>query len=412
MQAAALVEVDAALLLRLQRAKRLRRWHGPYTFVFAMRRLDCLPLNAQFLIMTEIIIPILSDAGPGIFTRAQNPAAPHELHSIDDPFGLRKAVVPVFLEGIKDVEGAGTAFHADLWGTLLTADHVIDIMRRDVPSARAGRLVDREHQVEGEGPYARVLLGQGIILGRPHGLSMREFPLVLHVASAVQEKDDPIADMRGEMKTLPAEDAALLRIHPPPTEFVATLPIRLTHWRPNVGDWVYAVGFPELSADPVSNHDLHRFLSEGMHGAFARIIAAHPHGRDRANPSPVVEVEANWPSGMSGGPVFNMEGEVIGIVSRALDSSPGNAFGTGYFAALPWLRPLRKLMTTLDPINPDRRMGWSVRPDPDANITSFHATQSDADEVAARLPSAPEVTFGSCRIGTDEFIAGHSEHNV
>lgn len=359
--------------------------------------------------MTKIVIPILSDADPGTFTRVQDAAAPYALHPIDDPFGLRKAVVPVFLEGVKDVEGAGTAFHADLWGTLLTADHVIDIMRRALPSWRAGRLVDREHEVQGEGPYARILLGQGIVVGRPRGLSMRDFPLVLHVASAVQEKDDPIAGMRGEMATLPAEDAAVLRIPPPPTELVATLRIRLSHWRPNVGDWVYAVGFPELSADPVSNDDLHRFVSEGMHGAFARIIALHPQGRDLANPSPVVEVEANWPSGMSGGPVFNMQGDVIGIVSRALDAEKGKPFGSGYFAMLPWLRPLRRLLTTLDPINPDRRMGWSVRPRPDVNITSFHPTQAAAEDVAAKLAGAPEVTFGSCRVGTDEFIAGASE---
>ena len=55
-----------------------------------------------------------------------------------------------------------------------------------------------------------------------------------------------------------------------------------------------------------------------------------PAGRDAVNKTPVFEVEANWPSGMSGGLIFNEAGNVIGVVSRSLapdDEAPGVGYG-------------------------------------------------------------------------------------
>jgi hypothetical protein len=55
-----------------------------------------------------------------------------------------------------------------------------------------------------------------------------------------------------------------------------------------------------------------------MYGAYGRIVDVHPNGVGTANPSPVIEVETDWPPGMSGGPVFNQAGDVVGIVSRSI----------------------------------------------------------------------------------------------
>ena len=52
---------------------------------------------------------------------------PFEPFLIQDPFGLRKAVVPVFKRSLSgEIYGMGTAFHVDGWGAFLTAYHVIE----------------------------------------------------------------------------------------------------------------------------------------------------------------------------------------------------------------------------------------------------------------------------------------------
>ena len=55
------------------------------------------------------------------------PAADPAPFQLDDPFGLRKAILPVFHcePGSERIVGLGTAFHVDGWGTFLTAAHVV-----------------------------------------------------------------------------------------------------------------------------------------------------------------------------------------------------------------------------------------------------------------------------------------------
>jgi serine protease Do len=74
-----------------------------------------------------------------------------------------------------------------------------------------------------------------------------------------------------------------------------------------------------------------------MFAAYGRVTDLYPCGRDHSNPTPVFEVEADWPSGMSGGPVFDAKGEVIGLVSRGL--SAGNKELMGHAWAI-WFEKL------------------------------------------------------------------------
>ncbi|MDD3770291.1 MAG: serine protease [Sulfuricurvum sp.] len=47
-----------------------------------------------------------------------------------------------------------------------------------------------------------------------------------------------------------------------------------------------------------------------------------PHGRGERMPSPCVEVQMETYGGMSGGPVFNEDGRLVGIVSSSFDGGP------------------------------------------------------------------------------------------
>lgn len=79
--------------------------------------------------------------------------------------------------------------------------------------------------------------------------------------------------------------------------------------------FLLAVGFPELDLPEAAMDSQALRLSEGMYGAYGKIVAVRPHGVTTSNPSPVFEVESGRPPGMSGGRVFNRAREVIGIVS-------------------------------------------------------------------------------------------------
>jgi serine protease Do len=66
--------------------------------------------------LNERLHPLVpeGDEGPALFR-------------VQDPFGLRKAVVPIFQADSTDIlTGMGTAFSLDPWGSFLSADHVID----------------------------------------------------------------------------------------------------------------------------------------------------------------------------------------------------------------------------------------------------------------------------------------------
>lgn len=108
---------------------------------------------------------------------------------------------------------------------------------------------------------------------------------------------------------------------------------------PEIGDTVVAVGFPKLDVIKGGRREVAALLEEEMFASYGTVTALHPNGRDRANQTPVFEVEAHWPSGMSGGPVFNQEGHVVGIVSRSMERTEGFA-GCGWAT---WLARLPEL---------------------------------------------------------------------
>jgi serine protease Do len=313
------------------------------------------------------------------------PFSPFEIH---DPFGLRNAIVPVFCQHVDGrMYGMGTAFHVDGFGSFLSAYHVVDYVQQPL----TGRPI-------------LFLSMHAVVFGTIRVPDDCIVP-VEEVVALMMEKEDPIADLRGSPSRQPALDVALMKpasIGPgarPPQ----TLPVRATGSMPKVGDIVLAVGFPQLDLSEVDQEEQAALITEGMYGAYGRIVEIHTQGVSRSNPTPVFEIESDWPGGMSGGPVFNQAGEVVGIVSRSLRAEPGQ-HGIGYAVHLGLAHVIEALVPSLDIFNPGWRKCWGLFTEKDPAPVSFHATQAEAQKAAAMLTVLTMILPVSNRIGTTDFM--------
>ncbi len=106
--------------------------------------------------------------------------------------------------------------------------------------------------------------------------------------------------------------------------------LELTARLPEVGENVMAVGF---RADEHSfvNGPNYSSVSGVTLNSIGRVLGVHQNGRDRVMaPFPCVELELRAPGGLSGGPVFDREGRVFGLLSSSLGSE------TYSIAAMVW----------------------------------------------------------------------------
>ena len=250
-----------------------------------------------------------------------------------DPFNVRKAVVPLFdarPDGLH--KGLGTAFGVSPKGILFTADHVIAGYRDRGARLDSDTLSPIFSQSGDQSLFA--FLSPGVVYGTVH-IPHQFFPLILSAHSPTKEGDDPMRELRGEANIQMA-DVSVLRTQELHEELHT---FQVSASSPEIGDTVVAVGFPKLDVIKGGRREVAALLEEEMFASYGTVTALHPNGRDRANQTPVFEVEAHWPSGMSGGPVFNQEGHVVGIVSRSMERTEGFA-GCGWAT---WLARLPEL---------------------------------------------------------------------
>ncbi len=128
-------------------------------------------------------------------------------------------------------------------------------------------------------------------------------------------------------------DVGLLEIDPSEVrqyfpDLVLPVACPLTRTAPEVGGQCLAVGYADPTIDGTSDwvpaEPGQSFAANVPLRARAGVIRElHPSGRGTSNTGlgsfPVFEVSAHYDHMMSGGPVFNEQGEVIGVVSSSFD---------------------------------------------------------------------------------------------
>jgi serine protease Do len=317
---------------------------------------------------------------------------------IEDPLGLRKAIVPVlkcYING--EVERSGTAFHIDGWGTFLTADHVIDFSRSDPSSASTWTEISQNPN----GDHIILLLGTGLNLGTPT-IPKEAFAFVKYVGLPIRAKDNPWTNREEPER---AVDIAVMMAEIQPETSTVPRPhvvsVRSSNSCPLVGETVLAVGFPKLNDQYLDEDSQVFLLTDGMYGAYGIVTAIHPHGRSKSTPTPVFEVECNWPSGMSGGPVFNSLGEVVGLVSRGMDFLSGNGDGVATcFGLIPYFS---EIVPMLDVSNPAGRRGWAVWRRNPWHLAGFFKTKPEAEKLANSMSTDYQVEYGLNNLETGDF---------
>jgi hypothetical protein len=138
---------------------------------------------------------------------------------LSDPWGFRRAIVPVFKQEAVGVTGVGTAFHIGGKGKFLTANH--NVRTQQCTSADIG-----ETPISGA-------IAQRILLLLPFGLAFGTTKLpdnsmvtVARVSSPLVGVDDPIESLKGH-DAMEAIDIATLDTDLPPTVAIETLPLCL-----------------------------------------------------------------------------------------------------------------------------------------------------------------------------------------
>lgn len=305
---------------------------------------------------------------------------------IQDPFGLRNAIVPVFREDTSGrIYGLGTAFNTNQFGVFLTAHHVIDFVEYTTQSRPLLFL-------------SMHALGYGTTT-----IPDDCFVPVSGVHFPTMDSENPFAQLLGKPERKVAMDLAVLQASAlgPGVRQPQTLKVRVNDWQPKVGEMVLAIGYSELDLSELGTDAQSMLLTEGMYGAYGEILEVYPCGVGSANPSPVFLVDTEWPSGMSGGPVFNRAGEVIGIVSRSVQADV-DLPGRGFAVDLGRSHEIQVFAPNLDA--PGWQVCWGLFLENGSDPISVHASDQDAAFAADSLERPYSIKKIANEIGTKNWM--------
>ena len=177
----------------------------------------------------------------------------------------------------------------------------------------------RRHKAEPDPKVASVALGSGFIID-PSGYVVTDDHVVENaeaVTVVVQDATEYSARIVGRD---PLTDIALLKID-------GARPLPNVHWGDSdgarVGDWVLAIGSP---------FGLDNTVSSGIISGRGRDIHAGPY-------DDFLQIDAAMNRGNSGGPTFDLKGNVIGI-NTAIYSPNGGSVGIGFAIPANRARPV------------------------------------------------------------------------
>ncbi|MEL6920711.1 MAG: Do family serine endopeptidase, partial [Pseudomonadota bacterium] len=154
-------------------------------------------------------------------------------------------------------------------------------------------------------------LGSGFVIDAEEGIIITNNHVIADADSVVANFNDGSALDAEIIGRDPKTDIAVLKVNPSEKALKAVPFGNVEVTR--VGDWVLAIGNP---------FGLGGSVSVGIVSAFGRDINAGPYDN-------FIQTDAAINRGNSGGPLFNMAGEVIGI-NTAIISPSGGSIGIGF----------------------------------------------------------------------------------
>ncbi|RJE87145.1 S1 family peptidase [Paracoccus onubensis] len=306
--------------------------------------------------------------------------------AVVDDVALRDRILPIF-GGKRSTpeerwQGIGTCFRIDPFGTCATAFHVIeDLITPSIDGATI--------EIEPDN-FLAALEMPAIIFGEVSIPQDWWRPLsgISSVCAGIERR--PLQ----EAQIWNASELTSLVLTPAvPSNSIPFLSTHLT-WVPQIGDRVLAMGYAGLDLDLEGVGD-HRPLKQCIYASLGEVIdIVHANG-DSSQPWPKLHVNADWPGGMSGGPVFNEAGNVIGLVSAGM-GSVSTATWFGGWTIPEWQFP------TVDPVNPGRFLGYAVI-DKYGEVRLFSPKRSACEDLIKEIPGSA-IRFVSFNPGTREHI--------
>lgn len=289
---------------------------------------------------------------------------------IQDPFGLRRAVTPFFAFNLQDgmldeprtgeAEGIGTSFYVTPFGHQLSAMHVTtDFLNVRKASIKPGPV---KNLLELKGTWIGVYHEPGWVLGGAQKtgelLIANDFTLFpvdqTKKPSAIFATPDQLNYIE------PSIDLTGWNICGLGDRKATYLPIRVGCPASIAeGDRVLAVGYPSVKSWRRHPGAPMVTYQEEMRGSIGRVLKIDRTWDQERKVWPTITVDADWRGGMSGGPVFNENGEVVGIVSRGVNSGDD----VRPWSSALWLEalPFREdIYGSIDPRNPGWIVGWGV----------------------------------------------------
>jgi serine protease Do len=300
----------------------------------------------------------------------------------------RTRIMPLFAHAAdqpqRRVIGQGTTFRIDPFANCATAFHVFE------EAFYLGGSTGREIVVRQDRSIVALQV-EGIHYGETR-ISDSQWRLMNAANSIIRIEEEPFQAPRLRNLTellalsiLPSQDM------PCGTEF---LNVDISIWKPTIGEFVLGVGYPNLDKEEGAPDD--RPISQYMYGAYGQITDIEPLDQTRGRPWPLVRVSADWPGGMSGGPVFNSAGNVIGIVSSGLDSTLSSAVIFGGWGAA------RQTFPSLDPARPGCFLCY-VTLNAHETLIAVSPNREEAKAVAAKHKGAT-VSKVSFNHATGQFV--------
>jgi len=267
---------------------------------------------------------------------------------IQDPFGLREVIQPVVAiphdtTSRNILVGLGTCFQVTPWAWL-TAHHVV----QDTPD----RYFPTKH-------IGAVGFSPGLIYGEI-GFKLSDFfGAISEIQTPTTKGPQPPSFIAGPKEPDIALNIAALRVD---ISGLKKKPLRsplpLSKTSVAIGDEVLAIGYPILGLKFKDNP--RGIFTERMYGAKGIVKQIEPNGFTTSKPWPSFQIEGNWRAGMSGGPVINKDGQVVGIVSSSFEATITEK-GVGFAVDLPpTLEFLANMTSELDIKRPGHCFAYGV----------------------------------------------------